>query len=66
MVNQESSSEQIESYLAALELEKRGYEARLAAQKSGAREDPLSAAQLGGRVKQVEAEQKRVRALLPA
>ncbi|MGH3041020.1 MAG: hypothetical protein ACRDNG_04660 [Gaiellaceae bacterium] len=63
-VTAESKPWQVESYLAALEQERRGYETRLADKKAG-RDEPLSEAQLADRVKQVDAESKRAKALLP-
>jgi hypothetical protein len=55
-----TTAEQAASYLAALEREKLGYENRLENAKAG-RNEPLTQEQLGDRVKQVEAEIKRVK-----
>lgn len=55
-----STAEQAADYLAALEREKEGYDVRLANAKAG-RQERLETAELEDRVKQVDAEIKRVK-----
>lgn len=63
MANGESTAEQIENYLAALAVEKTGYERRLAVAKAKGAER-LSVADLEARIKGVDAEAKRAKSLL--
>lgn len=63
MVDKDSTVEQCQAYLAALESEKDGYVARVARAQAG-RIEPLTEQALADRAAQVDAEIKRVRALL--
>lgn len=62
---QEATKERVGAYLAALEQEKAGLEARVTRVKDG-RPDPVNATaeQLAGRVKDVDGEIKRAKGLL--
>lgn len=60
----EATKERISSYMAALEQERKGYVARAAAVKAG-HSDRLDEAQLELRIRDVDAELKRVKALKP-
>lgn len=62
MLTKDATLEQAGRYLAALEEEKAGYEARIARAKAG-RVEPLTERQLADRVKQVTAEIARVKRL---
>jgi uncharacterized small protein (DUF1192 family) len=63
MVNESSTKEQVSDYISALESEKVGYVARIANAKSG-RQERLEVGQLEDRIKQVDAEAKRAKALI--
>jgi hypothetical protein len=64
MVNAESSVEQLETYLAALEVEEAGYARRLAGAGKNGFLERLSVDQLKARVAGVKAEAKRAEVLL--
>lgn len=63
MVNEISTTEQVEEYLAALATEKAGYSARIARVRGGG-EDKLDEKTLADRVKQVQAEIARASKLI--
>ncbi len=63
MVGKGSTVEQVKAYVAALEREKQGYEARVDAAKNN-RQERLPVEQLEDRIVQVDAELKRAKSLL--